>query len=103
MRLDEYSQTQLYEEYWQDIERAFGRRYRTEFDKFVKDFLTLQMRPRSPLKAAEIHPEFRSFFSPPESSVAWMAGADSKRASDGLRLLSHTDYRMALLHIPKQP
>ena len=63
MRLDETSQTQLYEEYWQPIEQAFGRRYRTEFDKFVKDFLTLQMRPGTPLKAAEIYHEFRSFFS----------------------------------------
>lgn len=63
MRLDESYQTQLYEEYWQPIERAFGRRYRTEFDKFVKDFLTLQMRPGTPLKAAEIYHEFRSFFS----------------------------------------
>ena len=45
MRLDETSQTQLYEEFWQPIEQAFGRRYRSEFDKFVKDFLTLQMRP----------------------------------------------------------
>ena len=52
MRLDESSQTQLYEEHWQPIEQAFGRRYRTEFDKFVKDFLTLQMRPGTPLKAA---------------------------------------------------
>lgn len=62
MRLDENSQTQLYEEYWQPIEHAFGRRYRTEFDKFVKDFLTLQLRPGTPLKAAEIYHEFRSFF-----------------------------------------
>lgn len=62
MRLDETSQTQLYEEYWQPIEQAFGRKYRTEFDKFVKDFLTLQMRPGTPLKAADIYHEFRSFF-----------------------------------------
>lgn len=63
MRLDESSQTQLYEDHWQPIEQAFGRRYRTEFDKFVKDFLTLQMRPGTPLKAAEIYHEFRSYFS----------------------------------------
>lgn len=63
MRLDESSQTQLYEEHWQPIEQAFGRRYRTDFDKFVKDFLTLQMRPSTPLKAAEIYHEFRSYFS----------------------------------------
>lgn len=63
MRLDESSQTQLYLEHWQPIEQAFGRRYRTEFDKFVKDFLTLQLRPGTPLKAAEIYHEFRSYFS----------------------------------------
>jgi uncharacterized protein with ParB-like and HNH nuclease domain/predicted transport protein len=63
MRLDESSQTELYEEHWQPIEQAFGRRYRTDFDKFVKDFLTLQMRPGTPLKAAEIYHEFRSYFS----------------------------------------
>jgi uncharacterized protein with ParB-like and HNH nuclease domain/predicted transport protein len=63
MRMDESSQTQLYEEHWQPIEQAFGRRYRTEFDKFVKDFLTLQMRPGTPLKAADIYHEFRSYFS----------------------------------------
>lgn len=63
MRLDETLQTQLYEDFWQPIEQAFGRRYRTEFDKFVKDFLTLQMRPGTPLKSAEIYHEFRSFFS----------------------------------------
>lgn len=63
MRLDESSQTQLYEEHWRPIEQAFGRRYRTDFDKFVKDFLTLQMRPSTPLKAAEIYHEFRSYFS----------------------------------------
>lgn len=62
MRLDEAVQTQLYEEYWQPIEGAFGRRYHTEFDKFVKDFLTLQLRPGTPLKAADIYHEFRSFF-----------------------------------------
>lgn len=62
MRLDESLQTQLYEEYWQPIEQAFGRRYRTEFDKFVKDFLTLQIRPGTPLKAAEIYHEFHSYF-----------------------------------------
>lgn len=63
MRLDESSQTQLYEEHWQPIEQSFGRRYRTDFDKFVKDFLTLQMRPGTPLKAVEIYYEFRSYFS----------------------------------------
>lgn len=72
MRLDESSQTQLYEEHWQPIEQAFGRRYRTEFDKFVKNFLTLQMRPGTPLKAADIYHEFRSYF----SRIVEMRGVD---------------------------
>jgi uncharacterized protein with ParB-like and HNH nuclease domain/predicted transport protein len=63
MRLDESSQTQLYEQHWAPIEQSFGGRYQTDFDKFVKDFLTLQTRPGTPLKAAEIHYEFRSYFS----------------------------------------
>lgn len=62
MGMDESSQTQHYEEHWQPIERSFGRRYRTDFDKFVKDFLTLQMRPGTSLKAAEIYYEFRSYY-----------------------------------------
>lgn len=62
MRLDEAEQTQQYEEHWQPIEQAFGSRYRTEFDKFVKDFLTLRLRPGTPLKSADIYHEFRGFF-----------------------------------------
>lgn len=58
MRLDEAEQTQQYEEHWQPIEQAFGSRYRTEFDKFVKDFLTLRLRPGTPLK--EPVPEIRT-------------------------------------------
>ena len=37
MRLDEQTQTRLYENSWQPIETAFGARYRTEFDTFVRD------------------------------------------------------------------
>ena len=62
MGLDESHQTEIYEKYWQPIEQAFGRDYRTDFDKFVKDFLTLQMRPSKTIKAAEIYHEFRSYY-----------------------------------------
>jgi uncharacterized protein with ParB-like and HNH nuclease domain/predicted transport protein len=62
MRQDEQLQTQLYHDYWQPIEKAFGARYRTDFDKFVRDYLTLQLRPSKQLKADEIYQHFRSYF-----------------------------------------
>jgi uncharacterized protein with ParB-like and HNH nuclease domain/predicted transport protein len=62
MRLDEQLQAKLYENYWQPIEKAFGERYRTDFDKFVRDFLTLQLKPSKQLKADSIYQEFRTYF-----------------------------------------
>ncbi len=62
MRQDEQLQTQLYQDYWQPIEKAFGTRYRTDFDKFVRDYLTLQLRPSKQLKADEIYQYFRTYF-----------------------------------------
>ncbi len=62
MRQDENLQTELYQEYWQPIEMAFGARYRTDFDKFVRDYLTLQLKPSKQLKADEIYQQFRNYF-----------------------------------------
>ena len=62
MRQDDAAQTRLYEEYWQPIEFAFGRRYRSDFDKFVRDYLTLQLKPSKQLRADEIYRHFRTFF-----------------------------------------
>lgn len=62
MRQDEELQTRLYQDYWQPIEMAFGTRYLTDFDKFVRDFLTLQLKPSKQFKADEIYHQFRSFF-----------------------------------------
>ena len=62
MRQDEELQTRLYEDYWQPIEQAFGARYRTDFDKFVRDYLTLQLKPSKQLKADEIYQHFRTYF-----------------------------------------
>jgi len=62
MRQEEQLQTQLYQEYWQPIETAFGSRYRTDFDKFVRDYLTLQLKPSKQLKADEIYQQFRNYF-----------------------------------------
>jgi uncharacterized protein with ParB-like and HNH nuclease domain/predicted transport protein len=62
MRQDEELQTQLYEGYWRPIEAAFGPKYRTEFDKFVRDFLTLKLRPSKQLKSDQIYRQFRIYF-----------------------------------------
>jgi uncharacterized protein with ParB-like and HNH nuclease domain/predicted transport protein len=62
MGQEEQLQTQLYQNYWQPIEIAFGARYRTDFDKFVRDYLTLQLKPSKQLKADEIYQQFRTYF-----------------------------------------
>ncbi len=62
MRQDEERQTQLYHGYWQPIESAFGARYRTDFDKFVRDHLTLQLKPSKQLRSDEIYQRFRGYF-----------------------------------------
>jgi len=63
MRLDEEEQTELYANFWQPLELSFGQRYRTDFDKFIKDFLTLQLRPSTPLKSNETYRNFQYFYS----------------------------------------
>lgn len=62
MRLDDDLQTRLYEEYWRPIEVAFGNRYRSEFDKFCRDFLVLKLKPSKQLRADAIYHHFRDFF-----------------------------------------
>lgn len=62
MRQDEQLQTRLYQDYWQPIEVAFGARYRTDFDKFVRDHLMLQLKPSKQFKADEIYQRFRGYF-----------------------------------------
>ncbi len=62
MRQEEQLQTQLYQDYWQPIELAFGSRYRTDFDRFVRDYLTLQLKPSKQLKGDEIYQQFRNYF-----------------------------------------
>ena len=64
MRQDEQLQTRLYQDYWQPIEAAFGVRYRSDFDKFVRDYLTLQLKPSKQLKADEIYQHFRTYLQP---------------------------------------
>jgi len=62
MREDEEQQTRLYQDYWQPIETAFGARYRTDFDRFVRDYLMLEMKPGKQFKADEVYQHFRTYF-----------------------------------------
>ncbi|MCX7421587.1 MAG: DUF262 and DUF1524 domain-containing protein [Planctomycetia bacterium] len=62
MRQDADIQTQLYHDYWQPIERAFGGRYRTDFDNFIRDYLTLALKPSKQFRKEDIYHQFRTFF-----------------------------------------
>ena len=62
MRLDDELQTRLYEAYWRPIEADFGNRYRSEFDKFCRDFLVLKLRLGNQLRADSIYHQFRTYF-----------------------------------------
>jgi hypothetical protein len=62
MRLDDELQTRLYEDYWRPIEVAFGNRYRSEFDKFCRDFLALKLKPSKQFRADAIYHHFRDYF-----------------------------------------
>jgi len=62
MRLDDDLQRRLYDNYWRPIELGFGTRYRTEFDKFCRDFLVLKMKPSKQFRADTIYDQFRKYF-----------------------------------------
>lgn len=62
MRLDDELQTKLYEEYWRPIEVDFGSSYRSEFDEFCRDFLTLKLKPSKQFRADWIYHHFREYF-----------------------------------------
>ena len=80
MRQASEAQTRLYEEYWHPIEVAFGPRYRSDFDKFVRDYLTLQLEPSKQLKADEIYQHFgRSFYDATKTQTVENILADLKR------------------------
>lgn len=62
MRLDDEFQTTLYEEHWRPMETSFGTRFATEFDKFVRDYLALKLRPSKQFRADQIYQQFRGYF-----------------------------------------
>src|SRR5436190_23754679 len=54
----------------QPMETYFGRRYRNEFDKFVRDYLTLELKPSRPIRSDDVYHQFRSYFSDNAGEVA---------------------------------
>lgn len=60
----EPKQTQWYERYWKPLEAAFGLHYRDSFDSFLRDFLTLELRPSKLLKLDRVYREFRHWYPP---------------------------------------
>lgn len=55
-------QTEWYQTYWRPLEQAFGPHYRDAFDGFLRDFLTLELRPPKPLKLDAVYREFRAWY-----------------------------------------
>lgn len=55
-------QTEWYQTYWRPLEQTFGPHYRDAFDGFLRDFLTLELRPPKPLKLDTVYREFRTWY-----------------------------------------
>jgi len=62
MRQEEHVQSKLYNDFWHPMEVEFNSRYRSDFDKFVRDYLTLRLEPSKPLRTSDIYRTFREYF-----------------------------------------
>ena len=62
MRQEEQIQSSLYNNFWRPMEVEFDARYRSDFDKFVRDYLTLRLEPSKPLRTDDIYRTFRDYF-----------------------------------------
>lgn len=58
----EQVQTDWYLKYWRPLEEAFGTSYRALFDSFLRDFLTLELRPAKPFKLENVYTEFKRWY-----------------------------------------
>lgn len=60
MGLEPKEQSELYEDYWYEMEKSFGQSaYKTHFDRFMRDYLTLKMN-RIP-RLDEVYHEFKQY------------------------------------------
>ena len=62
MRQEEKVQSSLYNNFWHPMEVEFDARYRSDFDKFVRDYLTLRLEPSKQLRSSDIYRTFREYF-----------------------------------------
>lgn len=62
---EEPQQSEWYEIWWRPLELAFGAQYRAGFDNFLRDFLTLELKPPRPLKLDSVYREFRHWYPTP--------------------------------------
>jgi hypothetical protein len=74
----EPEQTEWYETYWRPLEKAFGAYYRSSFDNFLRDFLTLELNPPRPLKLDSVYREFRVWYPMQASGVEGTTGNAAK-------------------------
>jgi predicted transport protein len=94
MRQEEAVQTRLYEDHWRPLERAFGGRYGTDFDKFARDYLMLRLRPARPFKAGEIYQHFRTY---------WHSVTSEHTPNDVLRELKRFGQYYARFNFDQEP
>lgn len=62
MRQDHDLQEALYKELWYPMESLFGSQFGTEFDKFVRAYLTMHTQPTRPIRADAVYNEYKSYF-----------------------------------------
>lgn len=75
-------QTEWYQTYWRPLEQTFGPHYRDAFDGFLRDFLTLELKPPKPLKLDTVYREFRAWY-----PAALNAPAEAEAAVNKLQRL----------------
>jgi hypothetical protein len=78
MGYPEPKQTEWYEMYWRPLEQAFGVNYRSSFDNFLRDFLTLELNPPRPLKLDTVYREFRNWYPTQTTGDEGMTGGAQK-------------------------
>jgi len=62
MRQPPDQQTALYKTIWHPMESRFGNRFGTDFDKFVRAYLTLRTQPSRPIRADAVYQEYKNYF-----------------------------------------
>lgn len=87
MRQEEHVQSKLYNEFWRPMEVEFDSRYRSDFDKFVRDYLTLRLEPSKPVRTGDIYATFRDYF--------YKRGGESAAAQVLEDLRRHAKYYVA--------